>query len=276
MVILELVIACLIFALLILMSVQLLATRSFRARALTLASRVRAGRPATDRLDRLPRIVAEHVLRSGFKPGFPSRTINFNQTAELRLKAGQPFRGFAAWQVIGAGQSAFLWEARQVSGSFIGVRVIDAFIDGQGLIEARAMGSIPVTRAASPEVTLAEAYRYLAELPWAPDAIVGNPELSWREISDHRVEAALATSAGEAAVVFEFDAKGDITGVSAKGRPATDAAGKPVRYDWSGRYGDYTQMGGRRVPATAEVGYVYPTGYEVYFRGRISDYHVSA
>lgn len=276
MLIVELAFAVVIFALLILLVVQLLVGRGFRGRALQLAAKVRAGRPAADQLDRLPRLMAEHVLRSGVKPGTATRAVSFTQTAELRLKPGTAFRSFAAFQVIGVGQSAFLWEARQTAGSFVGVRVIDAFIDGQGLIEARAMGTVPLVRAAGSDISLAEAYRYLAELPWAPDAIIGNPELVWRDLGDRRIEVRLAITAGEAAVTFEFDERGDIVAVQARGRPATDAQGKPVRYDWVGKFGEYTQFGQRRVPATAEVGYVYPTGYEVYFRGRIADYHVSA
>jgi hypothetical protein len=276
MLIVELVFAVAIFLLLVLLVVQLLAARGFRGRALQLAARVRAGHAASDNLDRLPKLVAEHVLRSGVKPGTTARSVSFTQVADLRLKPGTPFRTFAAFQVIGVGQSAFLWEARQTAGSMIGVRVIDAFIDGQGLIEARAMGTIPVVRSASRDISLAEAYRYLAELPWAPDAILGNPEIQWRELDGRRAEARLAGSFGEAVVAFDFDARGDIVAVQAKGRPATDPSGRSVRYDWVGKFGEYSQFGSRRVPGTAEVGYVYPAGYEVYFRGRIADYHVSA
>ncbi len=35
-------------------------------------------------------------------------------------------------------------------------------------------------------------------------------------------------------------------------------------------FSDYREIGGRRVPHRAEVGYDYPEGYEAYFRGRIT------
>lgn len=275
MLVLQLVAEVLFLGLLILIVVQVLIGRGVRARALMAASKVRNGKPATDMLDKLPKVVAEHVLRAGVKPGTVARTVTFTQKAELRLKPGGKFREFAAWQIVGVGQAGFMWEARQSSGLASSVRVIDAYFDGQGTLEARAFGAIPVARASGPDISLAEAYRYLAELPWAPDAMVGNPDLRWRSVDDRLVEVTLVTQPG-AAVFFIFDDKGDITEMRAKARPATDAAGKPARYDWVGKFSDYTQMGLRRVPASAEVGYIYPTGYETYFKGHIADYHVSA
>lgn len=272
--VLQLIAEVLFLALLILIVVQVLIGRGVRARALMAAARVRNGRPAADMLDRLPKLVAEHALRSGVRPGAAARTVTFTQTADLRLKPGGRFRQFAAWQIIGVGQAGFLWEARQSSGLASSIRVIDALFEGQGTLEARAFGAIPLVRASGPEVSLAEAYRYLAELPWAPDAMVGNPDLRWRTVGDRLVEVSLATEPG-AVVFFMFDDRGDITGMRAKGRPAKDAAGKPARYDWVGTYGSYAQLGSRRVPETAEVGYIYPTGYETYFKGRIADYRVS-
>ena len=38
---------------------------------------------------------------------------------------------------------------------------------------------------------------------------------------------------------------------------------------------DYRQIGPRRIPATAEVGYVYPEGYEAYYRLAITDNHLA-
>ncbi len=124
-------------------------------------------------------------------------------------------------------------------------------------------------------MTLGEAYRYLAELPWAPDAILGNPDLEWRILARNIAEVRLATPAGAARVSFRFDAQGDIVEIEAKGRPARDASGKEVLRDWRGYFRDYRQIGPRRIPGAAEVGYVYPEGYEAYFRCKITDYHLA-
>ena len=67
---------------------------------------------------------------------------------------------------------------------------------------------------------------------------------------------------------------GDIETVEAKDRPAFDARGRAARYDWRGCFWGYRRIGPRRIPEWGEVGYVYPDGYEVYFRGRILSYEL--
>ena len=91
------------------------------------------------------------------------------------------------------------------------------------------------------------------------------------EEAEDEAEVKLNTRVGTARVVFRFDAHGDIVAMEARERPAADPDGRPVRYDWRGRFGDYRQVGARRLPAYGEVGYVYPDGYEVYFRARVTD-----
>jgi hypothetical protein len=39
-------------------------------------------------------------------------------------------------------------------------------------------------------ISKGEAMRYLAELPWLPQAMVANQELEWRQIDDRTVEVA--------------------------------------------------------------------------------------
>ena len=262
----------LILVLAVLLAAQVLASGLFRAKGLKLAARLRQGPSGRDRSADLPPLVAAFAQRAGAEAGAGLAAVRFNQAGELRLKRGGHFVKVAARQISGIGRSGFLWQARQSVGPFTKLRVIDALVEGDGLLDARLLGSIPVARARDVETTLAEAYRYLAELPWAPDAILGNPDLQWRMTEDRVAEVKLDTRVGTARVTFRFDAAGDITEMEARDRPARDQKGRAVRYDWRGRYGEYAQIGTRRLPAYGEVGYVYPEGYEIYFRGRISDY----
>lgn len=266
--------ALVVLALLGLVALQVAASRRFRARVLGLAAELRNAPPTRDIETGLPPMVADFARRSGADPAHPLRVVSFNQTAELRLRPGGPFTNISAWQVVSLGRPGFLWDAR-ASGAFPRFRVLDAYVGGAGQLDARAFGAIPVARASGPDIDLGEAYRYLAELPWAPDAILGNPDLVWRVTGADTAEVRMKAAGGTARVTFRFDADGDIVAIEATGRPARDANGKTNRYDWRGRFWDYRQIGDRRLPAHAEVGYVYPSGYEVYFRGEITDYHVA-
>lgn len=270
---LQTVAAIIILALLGLAVLQMIAAGRFRARILRTAATL-ARSPLPEARRDLPESVYAFARKAGADPDAPPRTVVFRQTAELRLKPGGPFTPIEAWQTIALGKPGFVWDAR-AAGAIMRFRVLDAFAEGRGTLEARAFGSVPMARVAGAETDLSEAMRYLAELPWAPDAILGNRDIIWRQIDAEHVEARLETSAGPARVVFQFDGDGDISAVAAQARPARDAAGRPAHLDWRGRFTGYRELGGRRIPAEAEVGYVYPTGYEAYFRCTVTDYQIA-
>lgn len=254
---------------------QVTAGRRHRAHVLGLAARLQDCAPVRDVEAALPSLVADFALRNGADPAKPNRVATFHQSGELRIRKGGAFRSFLAWQVVALGRAGFLWEARQTGASPLWVRVLDAYIGSEGWLAVWLFGTVPVAKANGADVSLGEAYRYLAELPWAPDAIVGNPDLAWRVTGPDTAEVRMTVQEGTARVTFRFDSTGDIVAMEASGRPARDADGNRATYDWRGRFGDYAWIGNRRVPSTGEVGYVYPSGYETYFRGRITDYRVS-
>ncbi len=244
---------------------------AFARRTRRFWTRAAQGPSGIDQSASLPPLVLDFARRAGAGVGAGHLALILTQKAELRLKRGGLFSEFRARQVIALGQPGFLWQARRGIGPLTWLRIVDAFVDAEGWLEARLFGAMTVAHAEGVETTLGEAYRYLAELPWAPDAILGNPALHWRMVDDQVAEVKIDTRVGTARVQFRFDAAGDITGMAARDRPARDPSGKPVRYDWRGQFGDYRQIGARRLPGYGEVGYVYPEGYEVYFRGRILD-----
>ncbi|MBS0564317.1 MAG: hypothetical protein JSR87_07580 [Proteobacteria bacterium] len=243
----------------------------FRRRVARLWTRAAQGPSAEDQGDRLPPAVRAFALRAGAEAGPGHLALVLTQAAELRRRRGGLFAPFRARQITALGEPGFVWQARRGFGPLTLLRVVDSFTAGEGRLEARLFGALTVARMNGVETTLGEAFRYLAELPWTPDAILGNPDLVWKMTADDEAEVKLNTRVGTARVVFRFDGHGDIVAMEARDRPASDPEGRPVRYDWRGRFGDYRQIGARRLPAYGEVGYVYPDGYEVYFRARVTD-----
>ena len=238
-------------------------------------ARASQGPSVQDQGGRLPPLVRDYALRCGGQLEAGHLALILTQRAELRLKRGGLFTPFRTQQIVALGEPGFVWHARSTIGPLTRLRVVDAFVGGEGMLEARMFGVLTVARANGVETTLGEAFRYLAELPWVPDAILGNPDLHWRMTGEREAEVKLNTRVGTARATFRFDANGDITELEARDRPASDPAGRPVRYDWRGRFGDYRQVGDRRLPAYGEVGYLYPDGYEVYFRAKITDCRIA-
>jgi hypothetical protein len=122
----------------------------------------------------------------------------------------------------------------------LSAHILDCYVDGEGLLEARLLGSLPLARLTGPEVSKGELMRYLAELIWAPHAMQHNPLLSWREIDASTVEVSAAIENDPARVRLIFQ-NGDIARIEADDR--LRAAGRrivPTR--WRGCCGDYREI----------------------------------
>lgn len=267
-------IGALILAAIAIFGLHMIAGARSRGKALFLAEQLASSPAGLDVSGTLPPLIRSFAQRAGVGDGPCTHMATFTQSGRFRRARGGRFIPFMAHQVVATGAPGFLWQARMRSGPLV-FRVIDALVGGNGVLEVWLFGSLTVAKATGAEATLAEAYRYLAELPWVPDAMVCNPQLVWQVDTSNAAEVYIDTKAGRATVQFSFDAAGDIVGIRAKGRPARDSQNRPVRYDWQGRFGDYVQIGPRRVPRHAEIGYLYPSGYEPYFECEITGYEIS-
>lgn len=146
---------------------------------------------------------------------------------------------FIAEQVISIQQPCFAWLARMAVAPLASARVLDCYVDGRGLLEARLFGSLRLVRAAGPQASKGELMRYLAELPWAAHAMLHNPQLSWREIDLATVEVSAESAAGPARVRLIFE-NGDITRVEADDRPRA-VGRRTVPTPWQGCCCDYRE-----------------------------------
>jgi hypothetical protein len=216
----------------------------------------------------LPEPVSRYLDRSlASKQPLP-RLVRLTQTGEMQLKPGR-WLSFEAQQVARVDRVEFVWRARFALAPLVGIRVRDWFRDGDGGLEARLLGLIPVASAGGPETARSEAMRYLAELPWFPQAVLGNEELAWREVEHGAVEVATRVGSAEAAVTLHFDEAGDIVGAFAPDRPHQEGS-RFVDHPWSGAFSGYEELGGVRVPTRAEVSWDLPDGRFTYFRGRVT------
>ena len=216
----------------------------------------------------LPEAVRRYVRRALPNRGPLPGIVRITQTGEMQLKPGR-WLPFEATQEAQVGRVEFAWRARFALAPLIGVRVNDWFREGEGSLEGRLFGVIPVARATGPETARSEAMRYLAELPWFPPAILGNDDLAWRELDHASVEVATEVGSSEAAVTLRFDEAGDIVAAFAPDRPRQEAKAFADR-PWTGSFADYRELGGVRVPTRAEVSWELPNGPFAYFRAQVT------
>jgi hypothetical protein len=185
----------------------------------------------------------------------------------MQVKPGRwlPFR---ATEDLSAERVEFAWQARFRVAPLVSLRVVDWYREGDGGLEGRVWGLVRVLGAGGPETARAEAARYLSELAWVPHALVVNEELEWRALDAATVEVATGVASMRAAVRLHFDAEGDIAGASAEARPRLEGK-RTVDRPFSGTFGEYRELGGVRVPTTAEVVWELPDGPFPYFRGKV-------
>jgi hypothetical protein len=220
----------------------------------------------------LPELVRRYVKRC-VPTDQPGRSaVHFTQVGEMQLKPGRwlPFR---AAQDMAVDRVEFAWHANFRAARLVSVRVRDWYRSGVGGLDVRLWGVVPVVRASGEQFARGEAMRYLAELAWAPQAMVTNPALEWQAVDESTVEVATRIARERVAVLLHFDAAGDIVGMSTDARPRM--VGKQVvDTPWSGVFGEYREFNGVRLPTTGEVSWLLSDGPFTYFRGRVTSWSV--
>ncbi|MCP5065350.1 MAG: hypothetical protein GY946_02195, partial [bacterium] len=122
-------------------------------------------------------LVERVMSRAGVdRDRLPSR-VHFEQVGEMALRPGKWSR-FRARQLIDVRACGFRWEARVRMGPLVHARVVDTFVAGHGLLDARLWRLLPLARSMGPEIDESELLRYLAELPFCPHALLANDHLT--------------------------------------------------------------------------------------------------
>ncbi|MDR3534634.1 MAG: hypothetical protein P4L90_29230 [Rhodopila sp.] len=180
---------------------------------------------------------------------------------------------FSAIETIDLRRSEFEWRAS--TGPFGCITVNDALKDAQATLEVRLFGCIRIAAAKSqPAAVKGEIMRYLAELAWAPDAILSNNALIWTVIDDRSFRVSAGHDNTRGTVDLRLDDNGRIDSISAEDRPRQEG-GRFVERHWHGRFFDYRLHQGRWLPFAGEVGWVLDGALFTAWRGEITSWAVS-
>lgn len=213
---------------------------------------------------KIPEAIRAFALRNGGRVGGPTLTV-MTQKVEMRLAPDQPFFPLTARQLSGTRGPGFVWHATGRMAGILPLAVVDSFVADAGLLEARLFSAITVASATGPETAVGEAMRFLAELPWNPDAILNAPDLVWQQRDARSIEVSTPTEGGVARVTLLLDAAGDVVAIRAEDRPRLGDTPAP----WIGRFADYVRVGAYRFPSHGEIAWDLPGGEYVYWRGEV-------
>ncbi len=251
----------------------------WRSGTKTLHARMDAARlphePATynaRELDGLPAPV-QRYFRAALRDGQPlvavarldlGGTINMGEATDR-------WKPFTSAQRVVTRRPGFDWDARVAMAPGVTARVHDAYVGGEGILHAALFGLVPVaSERGTPEMAHGELLRFFAEAAWYPTALLPSQGVRWEAVDDASARATLRDGDTAATLLFRFGPDGLVASFHADARGRGIVAGVATTAPWEGRYEDYAERGGMRVPLVGEVAWLLPEGRKTYFRGRVS------
>lgn len=212
------------------------------------------------------------VLRDGQRM---VHRVRLCQAGRIDLGQGKPrWCRFRATQDVSLSRPGFVWSARVriLPGCWAGVH--DAYVAGKGVLHAALFGWLTVADSSASSdlcnVDLDEWLRFVAEAAWYPTALLPSQGARWTAVDDRSARVTLCDGSLEATMLFRFDDDCLIRTVraDARGRMVGRVA---VPTAWEGRYWDYQERAGMRVPMQAEVGWDLDGAVRPYWRGQVQD-----
>lgn len=178
---------------------------------------------------------------------------------------------FTSAQHVITHRPGFLWDARMRMAPGLPVYVRDAYVGGEGLLQAKLFGLVPVvSQTGTPELAQGELMRFLAEAAWYPTALLPGQGVRWTAIDASQAKATLTDGATTVELVFTFDAAGLIETVRATGR-YRDVDGQAIATPWEGRFWNYEWRQGVRIPVDGEVAWISDGQPQPYWRGHLKE-----
>jgi hypothetical protein len=179
------------------------------------------------------------------------------------------WKRFTSEQMIVAQRPGFDWNGRIALMPGLTVHVHDAFVAGAGVLHASLFGLFNLADVrGTGDVAEGELMRFLAEAAWYPTALLPSQGVRWEAVDDRSARATLTDGSLSVAMLFAFAESGLIATVRAEARGRM-VSGKVIGTPWEGRFWNYAERDGMRVPLVGEVAWLLADGPKPYWRGRI-------
>lgn len=228
-------------------------------------------------LDGLPPPV-QRFFRAALADGTPLvASVSLEHRGTFNLAAEGPDRWipFTSTQRVITRRPGFVWDARMAMAPGLAVRVHDAYVAGEGILHPAVLGLVSLTelRGVSPEpggVAHGEFMRFVAEAAWYPTALLPSQGARWTAVDEHSAQVDLADGDVGVSLLLRFDpGTGLIDSVLAQARGRT-VGSNVVMTPWEGRWWDYAEHAGMKVPMSGEVAWLTPEGRRTYWRGTVT------
>jgi len=222
-------------------------------------------------LDGLPAPV-QRYFRAVLKDGqriITAATVEHTGTFNLS-QTGEQWKPFTSQQWVVTRRPGFIWSGRIALMPGVAVYVHDAYLAGKGILNPAVLGLYSMSdQRGGDALDQGELIRFFAESAWYPTALLPSQGVRWDPVDERSAKATLVDGKLSLTMLFSFDAAGLIESARIEARGAL--VGKStVMTPWEGRWSNYQEREGMRVPLTAEAAWLPPEGRKPYWRGTIS------
>ena len=214
----------------------------------------------------------QRYFRAVLKEGQPIvATASVEHRGSFNMSAGgEQWKPFTSTQRVVTQRPGFVWDARIAMLPGLAVHVHDAYVAGEGILHPAILGLFTlVDLRGGGEVAQGELMRYFAEAAWYPTALLPSQGVAWAPVDDRSALAKLDDGSLSLTLLFRFNDDGLIESIRAEARGRT-VGRQIVMTPWQGRWSDYREHGGMRVPFSGEVAWLLPEGAKPYWRGTIT------
>lgn len=176
------------------------------------------------------------------------------------------WKTFTSDQLVVTRRPGFDWHGR------IGpMRVHDAYIEGEGVLRASLYGVVNlVNMRDGGDLAQGELMRFLAEAVLYPTVLLPGQGVQWEAVDDHSARAIGTDGAHQVSLLFTFGEDGLVETVHAEARGRLER-GTFEPTPWQGRFWNYAERGGMRVPLEGEVAWIRNGEAKPYWRGTLSE-----
>jgi hypothetical protein len=222
-------------------------------------------------LEGLPSPV-QRYFRAVLKDGQPIiSAVTIDMAGSFNMSpTGEQWKPFTSRQRVVTRRPGFLWDAKIAMLPGVSVRVVDSYIVGRGLLQAKLLGLVRMAELQGDgEIARGEFMRWFAEVLWYPTALLPSQGVRWEVVDDHSANATLVDGPISLTLLFRFNEAGLIASFRAEARGGM-VGDKMVMAPWEGAWSDYRTVDGVQVPFTGEVAWIRPEGRKSYFIGTIT------
>lgn len=205
-------------------------------------------------LEGLPAPV-QRFFRTALSDGAPViATVSVTHRGTFNMsESGEQWKPFTSTQRVITRRPGFVWDGRVALLPGLAVHVHDAYIAGEGILHPAIVGLFTLMDLRGHgDVAQGELMRYFAEAACYPTALLPSQGLRWEAVDERSARATLTDGPLSLTLLFIFNDAGLIESVRADARGRT-VGGSVVMTPWEGRWSDYQERDGMRLPMTGEV-----------------------